>query len=234
MCFNSKDNFVYVADTYNHKIKRIDTASNNCETCNVVEESKNVMVFSEPGGLCLNPTGDYLYVANTNNHSIELIDLKTMIAKPWKIDFNANSVPKPNADEQIIKIAKDLKLKPRGGDIKLDVSFNLSSGICFTSGAPQKWTIKPLDERWSIKNGNGTTKFEPNQPLSFEFKVTSGSQSESDDIIVSFQLNLCAADVCFSKRFALQIPVMFDGDDGVELVNENLVIDVSRDSVRLQ
>ncbi|XP_037047631.1 NHL repeat-containing protein 2 [Bradysia coprophila] len=231
VCFSSKENLVYVADTYNHKIKRIDVTSNHCETCNIVEESKDVMVFNEPGGLCLNPTGDFLYVANTNNHSIELVDLKTMISKPWKINFNTNSVPKPNVDEQIIKAAKDLKLKTRGGDISFTVSFHLSSGICFTTGAPQKWSIKPLNERWSIKNGNGS-QFEPNQPLYLEFEVASGCLS--DNIIVSFQLNLCAADVCFSKRFALQIPVTFDDEDGLDSVNKNFVINVSRDYVRLQ
>lgn len=229
MCFSPKDNFVYVADTYNHKIKRIDATTNHCETFNIVEESENLMVFNEPGGLCLNPTGECLYVANTNNHSIDLVDLKTMISKPLKISFNANLVPERNVDDQNVKLST-VKMSPRGGELQFFVSLNLSSEMTFTTGAPQKWFTKTPDERWSIKNGNGTN-FE-HQPLHLELSVSSGSLSETDNVTVSFQLNLCATDVCFSKRFALQIPVTFK-DDGLESVNQDVSINVSRDSVQL-
>lgn len=52
VAFSAKENCVYVADTYNHKIKRIDIVTNECVTCNIHDESKNVTVFNEPGGLC--------------------------------------------------------------------------------------------------------------------------------------------------------------------------------------
>lgn len=229
VCFSPKENLVYVADTYNHKIKRIDVTTNHCETYNIVEESKNVMVFNEPGGLCLNPTGEFLYVANTNNHSIELVDLSTMISKPLKISFNTNLVPEQNPADQSVKLST-VKMSPRGGELKFGVTLNLSSDISFTAGAPQKWLTKLPDERWSIKNGNGSN-FE-HQPLHLELTVSSGSLLDSDTVIVSFHLNLCATDVCFTKRFALQIPVTFS-DDGLESVNEDVSINVSRDSVQL-
>lgn len=229
MCFNPKENAVYVADTYNHKIKRIDVTTNHCETCNIVEESKNVMVFNEPGGLCVNPTGEFLYVANTNNHSIDLVDLSTMISRPLKISFNTNSVPDQNTDDRTVNLAT-VKMNPLGGELKLNVTLNLSSGICFTTGAPQKWISKLPDERWSIKNATGTN-FE-HQPIQLQFSVSSGSLLDSDNVIVSFRLNLCASDVCFSKRFALQVPVSFS-DDGLECVTEDVLLNVSRDSVEL-
>lgn len=229
VCFSPKDNFVYVADTYNHKIKRIDATTNHCETCNIVDDSKNAMVFSEPGGLCLNPTGEILYVANTNNHSIELVDLNAMITKPLKLSFNTYSVPQQNIDDKSLKLAT-VKISPRGGALRFAVTLNLSSGICFTTGAPQKWVTELPDKRWTIKNGNGSS-FEQ-QPLHLELCVSSGNSFDSDKILVSFQLNLCATDVCFSKRFALEIPVTFS-DDGLESINEEVIINVSRDSVDL-
>lgn len=58
---------VYVADTYNHKIKAIDAASGTVTT---VAEG-----FSEPGGLAV--AGTRLFVADTNNHAIRIVDLKT-------------------------------------------------------------------------------------------------------------------------------------------------------------
>lgn len=227
VCFSAKENCVYVADTYNHKIKRIDATSNECETCNIVEESKNVMVFNEPGGLCLNPTGDLLFVVNTNNHSIESVDLSTMTSKTLKITFNA--VPQTNINEQIVTF-QTVKMSPQGGDLKFNVTLNLSTDIYFTTGAPQKWLVKPLDERWSIKTSEGTS-FD-HQPLNIEFSVSSGSSLGSDNIVVSFQLNLCAGDVCFAKRFALHIPIVY-GDNEPGTIDENVSINISRDSVQL-
>lgn len=230
MAFSAKENSVYVADTYNHKIKRIDVATNNCETCNIREDSNDLMVFNEPGGLCLSPTGEYLYVANTNNHSIEVIDLSTMISKPFKISFNnTNFVPEQNHNDQNVTFST-VKVSSRGGELKFTITLNYSSDICFTTGAPQKWVTHLPNERWSIKNGNGTNIEE--KPLNVELSVSSGNLPDLDNILVSFQLNLCAKDVCFQKRFTLNIPVAFS-DGGLECVKENVFINVSRDLVQL-
>ncbi|KAJ6646671.1 NHL repeat-containing protein 2 [Pseudolycoriella hygida] len=230
VCFNSKDNSVYVADSYNHKIKRINVTTNHCETCNIVEESsKDVMVFSEPGGLCLNPTGDTLYVANTNNHSIELVDLHTMISNPLKISFNSQSSPERYENEQKV-ISRPVQTNTQGGEIKLSVTLNLSTGICFTSGAPQKWSANLPNERWSIKNGSGTNLEQ--QPLHLELSVSSRTETDSDHIKVLFQLNLCATDVCFPRRFVLEVPVVFNSN-GVVSNDESILINISRESVQL-
>lgn len=74
------DGQLYVADTYNSKIKVIDLANNNITTAYGLggtggyrDGEANVASFDEPGGL------DYaegkLYVADTNNHVIRVIDL---------------------------------------------------------------------------------------------------------------------------------------------------------------
>lgn len=56
---------VYVADTLNSKVKRIDLIERNVTTV--------VGGFNEPGGIAL--LGNRLYVADTNNHRICTIDL---------------------------------------------------------------------------------------------------------------------------------------------------------------
>ena len=74
------DNLVYVADTYNHKIKvinlitsRVQTLAGTGEAC-LKDGSFKEASFSEPGGLSL--AGGKLFVADTNNHSIRLVDLE--------------------------------------------------------------------------------------------------------------------------------------------------------------
>jgi len=67
---------LYVADTYNSKIKRIDPARRTCTT--FVGEGAGWLkgaLFNEPGGLSF--AGDKLYVADTNGHRIRVVDLRT-------------------------------------------------------------------------------------------------------------------------------------------------------------
>jgi thiol-disulfide isomerase/thioredoxin len=67
---------LYVADTYNSKIKIIDPVKRSCET--YLGEPGGWLhraLFNEPGGLSF--AGDRLYVADTNGHRIQVVNLKT-------------------------------------------------------------------------------------------------------------------------------------------------------------
>ncbi|MBI1830400.1 MAG: redoxin domain-containing protein [Planctomycetes bacterium] len=64
------DGKLYVADTYNSKIKVLDPNKRNCYTY-VGGDNQ----FDEPGGLSI--AAGKLYVADTNNHRIQVIDMKT-------------------------------------------------------------------------------------------------------------------------------------------------------------
>jgi hypothetical protein len=70
---------LYVADTYNHKIRRIDPEST--ETSTFLGSGEDGWrdggdpLFDEPGGVSI--AGDKLYIADTNNHNIRVADLQT-------------------------------------------------------------------------------------------------------------------------------------------------------------
>jgi DNA-binding beta-propeller fold protein YncE len=67
---------VYVADTYNSKIKTIDLKSGDVTTYLGGPAKKGEdRLFNEPAGLSV--AGDRLFVADTNAHRIRIIDLKT-------------------------------------------------------------------------------------------------------------------------------------------------------------
>lgn len=70
------DGSIYVADTYNNKIKKTDPQKKNCET--IAGSGKpgtadDPAEFDEPAGI--SAAGRRLYVADTNNHLIRVIDL---------------------------------------------------------------------------------------------------------------------------------------------------------------
>jgi DNA-binding beta-propeller fold protein YncE len=61
------DGIVYIADTYNHKIKKLDPKSRALTTM--------ASGFQEPGGVSI--ANGKLYVADTNHHEIKIVDLAT-------------------------------------------------------------------------------------------------------------------------------------------------------------
>ncbi|KAM9133010.1 NHL repeat-containing protein 2 isoform 1-T1 [Pangshura tecta] len=84
--WDKKRKLLYVADSYNHKIKFVDPKMKNCATLAGTGEASNVLGFSltqtafnEPGGLCVEENGRLLYIADTNNHQIKVLDLETKI-----------------------------------------------------------------------------------------------------------------------------------------------------------
>ncbi|QVL31806.1 redoxin domain-containing protein [Telmatocola sphagniphila] len=74
------DGKVYVADTYNSKIKTIDLASGKVST---FVGGKGSGDFNEPCGLSI--AEGNLYVADTNAHRIRIVDLKTKAIKTLEL-----------------------------------------------------------------------------------------------------------------------------------------------------
>jgi sugar lactone lactonase YvrE len=75
------DGLLYVADTYNNKIKRIGPATRRCETflgtgrSGTADGPPERAEFNEPGGLAY--ANGKLYIADTNNHLIRVYDFGT-------------------------------------------------------------------------------------------------------------------------------------------------------------
>jgi DNA-binding beta-propeller fold protein YncE len=63
---------LYVADTYNHKVKVIDPVTRRCTT---LAGTGRPDVFFEPGGLSVGL--GWLWVADTNHHAVQVVDLTT-------------------------------------------------------------------------------------------------------------------------------------------------------------
>jgi hypothetical protein len=77
---------LYLADTYNNKIKRIDVPEKSCHTIAGTGESGNLdaaegtkATFNEPGGI--SAAGGKLFVADTNNHAIRVVES----APPYRV-----------------------------------------------------------------------------------------------------------------------------------------------------
>lgn len=240
VAYSAKDHILYVADTYNHKLKKIDLNTNECNTCIIKNAVGNVTQFNEPGGLCLSPNCDLLYVCDTNNHTIECVNLEKMTSQTLKLQFNT-STQLNNLGEQL-KLST-FKIQPTGAKIILNMSLKAVPGAKFTDGAPQKWITQLPNELWKVPNESGTLKMnadgesdistESNLVLDIAAPSIRNSQ-EHEMLLITFKLNLCAIEknVCFSKIFTVNIPIVYSLD-GMNSIDEDIDVTISEKEVQI-
>jgi thiol-disulfide isomerase/thioredoxin len=91
------DGLLYVADTYNSKLKVLDPEKRTCKTYlgGEPEGWLATPVFNEPGGLSI--ADGKIYVADTNAHRIRVVDLKTKAVTTLKLE--GVEAPKPLAKD---------------------------------------------------------------------------------------------------------------------------------------
>jgi NHL repeat len=238
VAYNPKENTVYVADTYNHKVKKIDSSTNIVTTCKFFgQNSVNQYQFNEPAGLCVSPNGDILFVADTNNHKIEMISLANTETKTLAINFNGVNIGVADAaDSGDPKFSfEKLKLKPQGGKVKLTLILNFERGVKCTEAAPQKWQLQlPANGLWTASPGvSGAVP--KNRHLDLDITVPSERENKAnvESLIVTFKLNLCAGDMCYPKMFAVHFPIGYDHTTGQDCIVEDVNVYVNRQNVKI-
>lgn len=240
VAYDENAHALYVADTYNHKIKLIDLTTNKVTTCKFVDSKGNSVHFNEPAGLCLSPCGGRLFICNTNNHQIDVIDLKTLIREPLSLFFDETK-----AQYQLSTLTTSkLLVHASGAKISLEFVLTTKSNAKFTE-APQKWQLDTLNERWQatsntsgavlLKSSSQLQKKENNDqqqqigvasvdliaPNSLE-----GNTIGNLSVIIVFKLSLCSDDkgICFPKNFKVAVPIEYSVDGSKEINKKTKVI----------
>jgi DNA-binding beta-propeller fold protein YncE len=125
-----RDGKLYVADTYNHKIKIVDIAKKSSKTFLGTGKSgsgTDPVQLSEPAGLSF--AGDKLYIADTNNHQIRVVDMKSN--KVSTLELKGLEPPKPAPVEEVGP--KPIEVKPQsvasGDHLQIDVTLQIPAGF---------------------------------------------------------------------------------------------------------
>lgn len=142
-----QDGKLYIADTYNNKVKEFDLAEQTMRTLAGDGDPGSddaPAQFDEPAGLSI--AGDKLFVADTNNHLIRVIDLgnegtvSTLEIAGLAPPVIEAETPSLFADAELDD-AGTISVKPADGKLTIKVKINLPVGWKINTLAPMAWQL---------------------------------------------------------------------------------------------
>ncbi len=214
-------NLIYVADTYNHKIKVVNPVDNTCITFAGdgqpgFTDGKEPR-FYEPGGLSF--ANNKLYVADTNNHAIRSVDMKTKEVSTLQVKGLKTEVSKDMSQSAIPSFARSVELPLKtlkmGSDIQLTLNINLPKGYHLNPNAPLIYRID-AGSGIQVEQPNREVRLEkPELPIKISFKTA--SEEKSTDLKVSMSFYYCREDnqgACFIDAVIWQLPIKIEKDTG--------------------
>jgi thiol-disulfide isomerase/thioredoxin/sugar lactone lactonase YvrE len=220
---------VYVADTYNNKIKAIDPTKRTSKTLagsgNAGRDdstSATAATFDEPTGLCY--AAGKLFVADTNNHLIRTIDLEhdnqvaTLkirgLAPPEPPKTAAANKPSYKDAEQV-KLP-EAKMKPADGAIRLAVKIKLPAGYKINPLAQMRYYLESESPTGPIDRaalGKLTPLDHPS--AEFEIKLPVKETTGGETIKLSMNYYYCQSSdsgVCKIGSVTWAIPVVLSSN----------------------
>jgi thiol-disulfide isomerase/thioredoxin len=211
------DGLLYVADTYNSKIKIVDPARGASRTYagtgkhGMSDGSLQSATFNEPGGLAI--LGSKIYVADTNNHQIRVVHRDAGRVSSLEFTGVEKLAPAAGRRFQGREIALALQ-RLRPGRAKLRVGVALPAGTKFANNAPQYL-------KWSASDAKlvGFRMEAPKKP-EFPVEVALDTAAGSGELIVESITYYCTpqSPACFVDSVRLRVPVQVV-DGGVETLS---------------
>ncbi|MGE0130769.1 MAG: thioredoxin-like domain-containing protein [Blastocatellales bacterium] len=200
---------LYVADTYNHKIKELEIQKRESKNYAGTRErgardgDRKQAEFNEPGGI--SATSKSLFVADTNNHLIRRIDFDTGKVSTVELKgletLTRQMVRKFRG--RVVDVAKQ-QIAPGAGAISL--SFALPAGYKYNQGAPFYVAYKTADDK-AVKIKETAQNFtEPKFPLEIPIEAINGETTATVDAVIYF-CNDEKDQVCLVDSVRVNVPL---------------------------
>jgi hypothetical protein len=229
------DGTVYIADTYNSRIKMVDadgvtTTIFGLDANGFADGDADVAQFDEPGGLDYAELPDgrrVLFVADTNNNAIRIIDLDA---------GTVSTLAFPNPE--ILQISQQLTVvggnqalgetvalpeqTVAAGDGELVLRIALPEGFKINEDAPSlaQWT--PDGATVALDDASLTVPIESAE-LRLPITFTSG-EATLTGVVTLYYCTEVNVSLCFIEEFAVTVPVRVDDDaDTSDIVIERAI-----------
>ncbi len=193
---------LYVADTYNSKIKRIDTGTGTVTSWLGSEPGwadGDAPLFDEPGGLAFD--GTTLWVADTNNHSLRTIDPVTGTVSTLIVTGLEKFEPPTSYAGPVTEIAGSITASAGPGTITLD--YALPDGHKVNPDAPSAVSITGI----GIELAGDGDLTGASLPIDVPVEFSEGS----GDAYIDVNLVYCAEEaesLCFIDRMRFVVSLV--------------------------
>jgi len=223
---------LFVADTYNSTIKRLDPTAATITTFSgagspgglrdgTLEEAE----FDEPGGLSL--AGDRLFVADTNNHAIRVIDLVAgtvsplVFPHPETLQFEGETtVIGGNQGDDVLLTLEPQTVAAGAGEIVLQIV--LPEGYKINERAPSRVEWNTADEAIEIAETNRAQAI-----LSTEVRLPVTLREGEDMLFGVLTVYYCESvneTLCFIDQVQVEAPITVGTTGGSEIVITRTIV----------
>ena len=201
---------VLIADTYNHKIKILDTEKRIVETFLGTGKSGQTdgerATFYEPAGLSI--ADGKLFVADTNNHAIRVVDLKTKSVSTLKIE---GLKPPVESESEIVTAPNSNEIKLEAQTVaanainSLIFNIKLPEGFHLNPNAPQRYEIS-VENGENVKIANPAQKFKT-MPVVVPFAAKSKGAANLKARLTIYYCREDNTGVCLIKSLGWNVPL---------------------------
>ena len=208
------DGMLYIADTYNSRIKQLDPATDTLTTLSGVGEGGfqdgvgTEAEFNEPGGL--SAAGDRLFVADTNNGAIRVIDLKTQqvstiqFPNPEALQIGGQTTVAGGNRSAAALITLPAQTVAAGSGT-ISVTITLPDGYKINPDAPSRFEWNNSGEAMDIPEAERAQPFSTAQ-FSLPITLTAGSDT-LDGYLTTYYCEAEHETLCFIDDVHVEVPV---------------------------
>jgi DNA-binding beta-propeller fold protein YncE len=205
------DGVIYVADTYNHKIKHLNPQSGRLQTlagtgrAGYRDGPAAEAQFYEPGGM--STSGGKIYVADTNNHCVRVIDLPTLTITTLPLHGLAPpEITQPSPDQHSTVMQLTEQSLPAASPTTLHLDLRLPAGWEVNEQAPATLTIAVTGDGLRVP---ATSTRQTLLPLSPHQSVSLHTAQEGTRawLRVDLAFVACRQSLCVPRQVAWEVPV---------------------------
>jgi DNA-binding beta-propeller fold protein YncE len=220
------DGLLYVADTYNNKVKVIDPKELTSNTLAGSGQAGRddgpsgeplTATFDEPAGISI--AGETIYLADTNSHAIRTIDLAHG-NRVGTLNIPGLSPPKRVEKEPTLTASKIHKVatatvRPEAGQVTLHISLHLPEGWKINPLAPMQYRVEALDKTLFEKNALGQSVKLSEPKTEFDINLPVTASAGHDRLRVTLQYFYCqeaAVGLCKAGSVMWELPITVSAD----------------------
>lgn len=211
------DGYLYVADTYNSKIKRIELERREITTYLGAEQGWQdgpQPRFYEPGGLAA--LGDNLYVADTNNHAIRIVEIPTGETRTLVLKGIERFQPPPDNENYrgVIVETGQVTVAQGAGSIEIDITLPPEHKVNEDAPSSAEFFATGAIADFGVNQGVSLTG--ATFPVSVPVTFAAGDGEITADLTVIY-CREGAESLCLIQQLRFIVPVTVAGSGQSEL-----------------